>query len=148
MIDLTQNGRRLAYHHGAEAERLEHQAHLGQLGGTGSEAPRAVLAQLDHFGQQQRLALHALGLELVLQPLVHQPLMGGVLVDDHHALVGLGHDVGLVELRARDAQRIVAVGDARRLASSTRADRPSSGAMNCIAASARPRGTIEYPAAP
>ena len=68
---------------------------------------RAVLAHLDDLGQQQRLALHALGLELVLELLVQQALVRGVLVDDHHALVGLRHDVGLVQLRARHAQRIV-----------------------------------------
>ena len=31
--------------------------------------------------------------------------MGGVLVDDHEAVPGLGQDIGLVDLRARRAER-------------------------------------------
>jgi hypothetical protein len=110
-VDLAQHGRRLAHHHGAHAERLQHQTHLGQFGLPGGEPPRTVLAQFHHFGQQQRLTFHAVGLELVLQAFVHQPLMRSVLIDDHHALIGLGHDVGLMQLGPRNTQWIVAVGD-------------------------------------
>ena len=33
--------------------------------------------------------------------------MGGVLVDDDQAVAGLRHDIGLVDLRARGAERAV-----------------------------------------
>jgi hypothetical protein len=42
-----------------------------------------------------------------LHPLIDQPLVGGVLVDDDHAVAGLGDDVGLVHLGPRRAERIV-----------------------------------------
>ena len=45
-----------------------------------------------------------------LQPLVDQPLVRGVLVDDHHAVGGLGDQVGLVQLRPGDAERQVGLG--------------------------------------
>ncbi len=78
------------------------------------EAARTVLAHHDHLGQQQRLALDAVGHELVLQLLVQQPFVRGMLVDDHHAFAGLRHDVGLVQLSARHAQREIAVRDLSR----------------------------------
>ena len=106
-VDLAQHRRRLAHHHGAQAERLQHQPHLGELVGALRQAARAVLADIDDLGQEQRLALHAVGLQLILQALVRQPLVGGVLIDDHHALVGLGDDIGLVQLGTRHAQRVV-----------------------------------------
>jgi len=107
-IDLAQDRRRFAHHHGTQAKRLEHQAHVGQLGGASGEPSRAILAHVDDLGQQQRLALHAVGLELILsgRSCSRPALVGGVLVDDHHAMVGLGDDIGLVQLRARHAQRI------------------------------------------
>ena len=52
-----------------------------------------------------------------LQALVDEALVGGVLVDDDDAVPGLGDDVGLVELRAGRAERMVdrlgRVGDRR-----------------------------------
>ena len=40
-----------------------------------------------------------------LQPLIDDALMRGVLVDDDQAVAGLRHDIGLVDLRARRAER-------------------------------------------
>ena len=39
-------------------------------------------------------------------PLEHQPLVGGVLVDDHQPVLGFGDDIGGGDLPARDAERI------------------------------------------
>ena len=64
-----------------------------------------VAAEFHHFGNEQKLARDtALG-ERVFQPLVDQPLMGRVLIDQDHGVRGLGEDVGLVQLRAGGAER-------------------------------------------
>ena len=63
--------------------------------------------ELDHLGQQQGLARDAAVGHLGLHPLIDQALVGGVLVDDDHAVAGLGDDVGLVHLGPRGAERIV-----------------------------------------
>ncbi len=65
------------------------------------------LVELDDVGDQQDLPRHAATRQRRLHPLVDQPLMGGVLVDDHHAVAGLRHDIGLVDLGARGAERPV-----------------------------------------
>ena len=39
-------------------------------------------------------------------PFEHQPLVRGVLVDDHQPVLGLGDDVGRRDLPARDAERV------------------------------------------
>jgi hypothetical protein len=38
-------------------------------------------------------------------PLEHQPLVRGMLVDDHQPVLGLGDDIGRRDLAARDAER-------------------------------------------
>ena len=40
-------------------------------------------------------------------PLEHQPLVRGMLVDEHQAVLGLGDDIGARDLPARDAEREV-----------------------------------------
>ena len=44
-------------------------------------------------------------------PLEHQPLVRGMLVDDHQPVLGLGDDISRGDLAARDAERVV--GDRR-----------------------------------
>ena len=42
-----------------------------------------------------------------LQPLIDEALVRGMLIDDHHAVAGLRHDIGFVHLRARGPERAV-----------------------------------------
>ena len=86
---------------------LERQAEARQLRGARGE-PRGVgLVELDDLRDQQDLARHAARCERRLQPLIDDALMRGVLVDDDQAVAGLRHDIGLVHLRARGAERAV-----------------------------------------
>ena len=48
-----------------------------------------------------------LGVERGLEALVDDALVRGVLVDDDEAVAGLRHDIGLMQLRARGAERTV-----------------------------------------
>ena len=57
------------------------------------------------MGRQQRLPRDAGLGALLLQPLIDEPLVGGVLVDQHQPVAGLGDDVGFVNLRPRRAER-------------------------------------------
>ena len=63
-----------------------------------------ALVQLDDFGNEERLALDAAIVERPLHALVDEALMRGVLIDDDDAVVGLRDDIGVVQLRAGDAQ--------------------------------------------
>ena len=118
-VGLAQQGRDLAHQDRAGAERLDHQAQRGQFLGAGDDALGLGGVQLDHLGQQQGLAGHAAVAELALHALVDQALVGGVLVDDDHAVAGLGDDVGLVHLGAGRAEREVDRVDRRRGGSAT-----------------------------
>jgi hypothetical protein len=106
-VGLAQQGRGLADQHGAGAEALDDQAQGRQFVGAGDDALGLGGVQLDHLGQQQGLAGDAAGGHLALHALVDQALVGGVLVDDDHAVAGLGDDVGLVHLGPGRAQREV-----------------------------------------
>ena len=56
--------------------------------------------------------------------------MRRVLVDDDDAVRGLRDDIGLVQLRARDAERQIASARARPAAASTRAESACGVAVN------------------
>ena len=105
-VGFAEQRRDLAHHHGARPEGLHHQTELGELLEARREAGRRLLVEVDDLGDQQALAGHAVLGQGLLHALVDQALMGGVLVDDDHAVVGLGDDIGGVELAARRAQGI------------------------------------------
>ena len=63
------------------------------------------LVELDHFGDQQRLAGDRSALPRRAHPFEHQPLVRGMLVDDDQPVLGLGDDVGRGDLAAGDAER-------------------------------------------
>ena len=88
-------------------ERLEHQAERGKLAGARGQALDVGLVELDDLGDQQDLARDAGLVERGLHALVDEALVRGVLVDDDEAVARLRHDVGLVQLRARGAERPV-----------------------------------------
>ena len=62
--------------------------------------------ELDDLGREHHLTLDAAQGALALQALIDEPLVGRVLVDDDEAVLGLRHDIGLVQLGARRSQRI------------------------------------------
>src|SRR6185437_16497667 len=71
------------------------------------EARSVGLVELDHFGEEEELALDAAIAEMLLHPLVDEAFMRGVLVDDDDAALGLRDDIGVVKLRPRGAERIM-----------------------------------------
>ena len=58
-------------------------------------------AEIDRLGHQQVLRFDRAGRHALPQLLVQDPLVQGVLVDDRHALVGLGDEVAVVDLQRR-----------------------------------------------
>ena len=113
-----------------------------------SSRARVGRRQIDHRRQQQRLRAHAAVQHLLAQRLVRQPLMRGVLVDQHQRAVGGDRDdVGVQHLRHRRAERMVGArlgGRQQRARPAARAERqaaprpcPGSGQRDGMAA---PRG--------
>ena len=100
----AQQRRHLAHHDGAGPEGLDHQAQLGQLAAPVDDALRRRLVQLDHGGDQQYLAGDAGLRQRRFHPLIDQPLMGRMLIDDDQAVGCLRDDVGFVQLRPRSPQ--------------------------------------------
>ena len=107
-IALAQHRRHRADQQGGRAEPLDRQAKPGERRRRSLDPVAVRLVQFHHFRDQQRLAgchcpLCAGGLE----PFQHEPFMRGVLIDDDQAVLGLGHDIGVGDLPARDAQRMI-----------------------------------------
>ncbi len=88
------------------AERLDHETEALKLGGGGAEARSGLAVELDHLRDEEDLAGDAAIGERPLQPLIDEALMRGVLIDDDQRVLGLGDDEGVVDLRARRAERI------------------------------------------
>ena len=105
-IHLAQQRRNLADHHGADAKRLNDQTQFLQFGSASGYASGGVLGQLHHLGHQQQLPGDAGGGQLRLDAFVDQPFVGGVLIDDDHAVGGFGHYIGGVQLRPGRAQGV------------------------------------------
>ena len=104
----------------APASSAGHFAHQHRAGAEGSmtrpsrassaarvdqRARRAPASSSTTTGDEQDLPLRRRSVALPLHPLVDDALMRGVLVDDDDAVAGLRDDVGVVQLRARRAQR-------------------------------------------
>ena len=103
-VGAAEQRRDLADGDSARPEGLDDETELGQLFGTLDEAIDVLFGHVDDLRDQQHLRLDALG-DLPLQPFVDEALVGGVLIDDDEARLGLGNDVGLVDLGARRAER-------------------------------------------
>ena len=91
----------------AGAEGLEHEAEAGKLSRARGEPFNVGLIELDDLGDEQDLSSDAVTLEGGLHALVDDTLVRGVLIDDHDAVARLRHDVSLMQLRARSAERSV-----------------------------------------
>ena len=80
---------------------------LRELGCARGEPFDIGLVELDDLGDQQDLPRDAVTLQRGLHALIDDALVRGVLIDDHDAVARLRHDVSLVQLRARSAERAV-----------------------------------------
>ena len=105
-VRIAERRGQLAHEHRALAERLEHQAEALELLAPLQQEFDMRGIEVDHLGQQQALARHPARDESRLHALVDQALVGGVLVDQDQARLRLRHDVAVVQLRARGAERI------------------------------------------
>ncbi len=96
----------LADQDGPAAERLDLQAEAGEDVAASEDLVGLDGGQLDRLGDEQALGFDPAALDAALQLLVQDPLVQGVLVDDDHAVVGLGDQVAVVDLdRLRERRR-------------------------------------------
>ena len=101
----AEHRRRLAHDDRAGAEAVDDEAEFGELPGALGEPVDVLGRQVDDLRDEQDLAGDAVLGERPLHALIDQPLMRRVLVDDDQPVLGLGDDVGLVDLRPRRAER-------------------------------------------
>ena len=105
-IGVAEQRRHLAHQERAFAERLDHEAQALQLGAPPENQLDLRRVELDHLGHQQSVARHPARRQRRLHPLVHQPFVGRVLIDQHQAALCLRHDIAVVQLGARGAERV------------------------------------------
>src|SRR5215510_8200701 len=92
-VDIAQHGWNFAHCHGARTECLDHEAKTRQLLGS-CHQPRSIrLVELDDLRNEKNLARNPGILDGCLDPLVNDPLMSGVLIDDDESVMRLRHDV-------------------------------------------------------
>ncbi len=103
----TERARNLAHQDGAVAETIDHQAGLSKKFGRIREPFSSRGIEFDKFGHQQGLGGDGSTRIFDLKLLVDDTLMRGMLVDNDDAVAGLADNVVLMELRARDAQRVI-----------------------------------------
>ena len=101
----AQNGRGFAHRHRAAAKGFDPKAQLRQVLRHLQKPRRIRAGKLNDFRDQQRLRLDPRFRHLPFQPLIDQPLMGRMLIDNHHPGCRLRDDVILMQLRARRPQR-------------------------------------------
>ena len=102
-IHLPEDRRRLPHGDGARPERFQNEAQSRQLLHHFQNTPR-LRPEVHDLRHQKRLAPHAIVRHLPLQPLIDQPLMRRVLIDDDKSIPRLRDDVILVKLRPRRAE--------------------------------------------
>ena len=109
-IDRAEHRRRLAHRHRARSEAARRRGRARRAPPRARRAASTSSArQIDDVRDEQDLAGDAVGLEPALQPLIDQPLVRRVLVDDDQPVLGLRDDIGLVDLRPRRAERAATV---------------------------------------
>ncbi len=104
-----QQRRHLADRDGAGSEGLDDQAEFSeQRRGLGDEIGLAR-RHLDDRRHEQRLAFRRAARARGFEALIDEALMRGVLVDDNDPVARLRHDIGLVDLRPRGAERSLGI---------------------------------------
>ena len=115
-IGFAQERRHLAHGDRAGAEGFEHEAELGELVCLFGECVGLVAVHFDDCRDEQPLPRDAAVGEHRLHALVDEALVRRVLVDDDDRVARLRDDVGLVQLRARGAERaVLQLGGGRRV---------------------------------
>ena len=105
-IGRAQRRRGRADQHRRRPEPLDLQAQLGQFACRVLQPVAFDLVKLDRLGDQQRLSRNrAAGIGLA-HSLEHEPLMRGMLVDDHQTILGFSDDIGRRHLPSRDTEGI------------------------------------------
>ncbi|MOA04395.1 hypothetical protein D3C78_1239460 [compost metagenome] len=105
-IDLTQHGRRFPDGDRARPETFDDEPQRIEPGGMIHQPVAILFRQIDDFRDEQHLRRWTPGMQCIAHFLKHQPLMRGMLVDDDKAVLRLGDDVVLVQLRPRGAERV------------------------------------------
>jgi hypothetical protein len=122
-------GRHLAHHHRAGPEAVDDQAAGGKLLGMGGQPLGGRGIEIDDLGHQQRLGGDAGAVARRLEALIDQPLVGGMGIDDHQPVAGLGENVVVVHLRpAAPSGQSSASGAAGPGATATGASKPANAA--------------------
>ena len=122
-IDLAEHRRRLAHRDRAGTEALDGQAERAtapaawRISRSQSSSGRSTISGMSSTCDGSRPACSACAIASI-----DQPFMRGVLVDDDQAVLGLGDDVVLVELRPRRAERDARSPASPSVAVSARAD--------------------------
>jgi hypothetical protein len=98
-------GGHFAHRDGSGAEALEREPGFFKRICMRQQARHVALVHVDDGGDEKHLTLDACLFALPLQPLVDEALVRGMLIDDDDAIAGLGHDVGVVQLGPRRAER-------------------------------------------
>ena len=89
----------------ARAERLDNETEFREQRARVLDPFNIGLSQLDDRRNEQRLPRDVVAGAGLLQALVHQPLMRGMLIDNDDTIAGLGNNIGIVDLRPRGAER-------------------------------------------
>ena len=86
-------------------EAFQHEPQFGKFIRFLGKQRRIVLVEVDDGGNEKALRGNAAIRQHLLQALVDEAFVRGVLVDDDEAVARLRHDVVLVHLRTRSPQR-------------------------------------------
>ena len=65
------------------------------------------LVQFDDVGNEQNLSSDAGPVDRRFEFFIDDAFVRGVLIDDHQSVPRLRHDIGVVDLRARGAERMI-----------------------------------------
>ncbi len=113
-IDFAQHGWRFANRDRARSETLDGKPHLVEAFRMLHQSVAILFRKIDNFRDKQHLRSGPFGVQRLAHLLEDEPLMRGMLIDDHQPVLGLGNDVIGMHLRARCPQWI-----ARRLEGSS-----------------------------
>ena len=106
-IDFAEQRWRFAHGDSTRTEAVQHQTIFRQFVGARNETLDIAFVEFDDFRNQQDLSRNTLLRHRRFQPLIDQPLMRGMLIDDDKTIAGLRHDVIVMHLRTRGAKRTI-----------------------------------------